>query len=105
MCPKMDVVQIKATGLGFQLRSVALEAHHTAVAESVDAPVSKTGGCTALWVRVPSGFSRLKLQRSLDHIKVRGLRKVTIHCYLSLIAMQAVASVCIESKYQGTQYT
>ena len=34
-------------------------------------------------------FSRLKGQRSLNHITVRGLRKVTVHCYLSLIAMQA----------------
>lgn len=36
-------------------------------------------------------FSRLKYQRSLNHITVRGLRKVTAHCYLSLIAIQAVA--------------
>ena len=35
-------------------------------------------------------FSRLKGQRSLNHITVRGWRKVTVHCYLSLIAMQAV---------------
>jgi len=34
-------------------------------------------------------FSRLKGQRSLNHITVRGWRKVTAHCYLSLIAMQA----------------
>lgn len=34
-------------------------------------------------------FSRLKGQRSLNHVTVRGLRKVTVHCYLSLIAMQA----------------
>ena len=34
-------------------------------------------------------FSRLKGQRSLNHITVRRLRKVTAHCYLSLIAMQA----------------
>ena len=34
-------------------------------------------------------FSRLKGQRSLNHITVRGLRKVTLHCYLSLIALQA----------------
>lgn len=34
-------------------------------------------------------FSRLKGQRSLNHIRVRGLRKVTVHCYLSLITMQA----------------
>lgn len=36
-------------------------------------------------------FSRLKGQRSLNRITTRGLRKVTVHCYLSLIAMQLVA--------------
>ncbi len=40
---------------------------------------------------VERAFSRLKGQRSLKHIRVRGMRKVTVHCYLSLIAMQAVA--------------
>ena len=35
-------------------------------------------------------FSRLKGQRSLNHIRVRGLRKVTAHCYLSVIALQVV---------------
>jgi IS5 family transposase len=35
-------------------------------------------------------FSRLKGQRSLNHIRVRGIRKVTVHCYLSLIALQAL---------------
>lgn len=34
-------------------------------------------------------FSRLKGQRILNNIKVRGRWKVTAHCYLSLIAMQA----------------
>jgi transposase len=38
---------------------------------------------------VERAFSRLKGQRSLSHITVRRLRKVTAHCYLSLIAMQA----------------
>ena len=33
-------------------------------------------------------FSRLKGQRSLNSIRVRGLRKVVVHCYLALIAMQ-----------------
>jgi transposase len=37
---------------------------------------------------VERAFSRLKGLRSLNHITVRGLRKVTLHCYLSLIAMQ-----------------
>ena len=39
---------------------------------------------------VERAFSRLKGQRSLNHIRVRGLRKVTLHCYLSLIGMQAM---------------
>ena len=34
-------------------------------------------------------FSRLKGQRSLNNITVRGSTKVKAHCYLSLIAMQA----------------
>ena len=38
---------------------------------------------------VERAFSRLKGQRSLNHIRVRRLRKVTVHCYLALIAMQA----------------
>ena len=40
---------------------------------------------------VERAFSRLKGQRSLNHITVRRRRKVTVHCYLSLIAMQAGA--------------
>lgn len=39
---------------------------------------------------VERAFSRLKGQRSLNNITTRGLRKVTVHCYLSLIAMQAI---------------
>ena len=38
---------------------------------------------------VERAFSRLKGQRSLNHITVRRRRKVTVHCYLALIAMQA----------------
>ncbi len=38
-------------------------------------------------------FSRLKGQRSLNHITTRGLRKVTLHCYLSLLAMQCHGSL------------
>ena len=34
-------------------------------------------------------FSRLKGLRSLNHITLQGRAKVTLHCYLSLIAMQA----------------
>ena len=37
---------------------------------------------------VERAFSRLKGQRSLNHITTGGWRKVTLHCYLSLIAMQ-----------------
>ena len=40
---------------------------------------------------VERAFSRLKGQRSLNHITTRGLRKVTVHCYLALIALQAQA--------------
>ncbi len=39
---------------------------------------------------VERAFSRLKGQRSLNCINVRGLRKVTAHCYLSVLAMQIV---------------
>ncbi len=39
---------------------------------------------------VECAFSRLKGQRSLNHIRVRGLKKVTAHCYMSVIAMQVV---------------
>ncbi len=42
---------------------------------------------------VERAFSRLKGQRSLNRITTRGLWKVTIHCYLSLIAMQAAANL------------
>ncbi len=38
---------------------------------------------------VARAFSRLKGQRSLNNITVRGRMKVTAHCYLSLIALQA----------------
>ena len=41
---------------------------------------------------VERAFSRLKGQRSLNRIAVRRRRKVTVHCYLSLIAMQASPS-------------
>jgi hypothetical protein len=37
---------------------------------------------------VERAFSRLKGQRSLNSIRVRRLRKVTVHCYLSMIALQ-----------------
>ncbi|MCH7656219.1 MAG: transposase [Chloroflexi bacterium] len=39
---------------------------------------------------VERSFSRLKGQRALNKIRVRRLRKVSTHVYLSLIAMQAV---------------
>ena len=45
---------------------------------------------------VERAFSRLKGQRSLNHITVRGLRKVTVHCYLALIAMQAAYNTAHE---------
>ena len=40
---------------------------------------------------VERAFSRLKGQRSLNHITTRGWRKATLHCYLALIAMQGTA--------------
>lgn len=40
-------------------------------------------------------FSRLKGQRSLNSITTRGLEKVTLHCYLSLIAMQVASSMSV----------
>jgi len=55
----------------------------------------RTSEWKALYIQrqaVERAFSRLKGQRSLNHIRVRRLRKVTAHCYLSLIAMQATAS-------------
>ena len=38
---------------------------------------------------VERAFSRLKGQRSLNNITVRRKQKVTLHCYLALITMQA----------------
>lgn len=40
---------------------------------------------------VERAFSRLKGQRALNKITVRRLPKLTVHCYLSLIAMQAMS--------------
>ena len=40
---------------------------------------------------VERAFSRLKGQRSLNNITVRRRMKVTLHCYLALIVMQALA--------------
>ena len=42
---------------------------------------------------VERAFSRLKGQHSLNDIRVRRLRKVTLHCYLSLIALQAAWTI------------
>ncbi|MFC2058776.1 transposase [Chloroflexota bacterium] len=36
-------------------------------------------------------FSRLKGHRKLNYVRVRGIQKVTVHCLLSLIVMQAKA--------------
>ena len=38
-------------------------------------------------------FSRLKGQRALNNIIVRSKRKVTAHCYLSLIAYQLMSQL------------
>lgn len=58
---------------------------------ALTAEMRATPGWKALYkqrVSVERAFSQLKRMHSLNHIKVRGLRKVTVHCYLSLIAMQ-----------------
>ena len=34
-------------------------------------------------------YARLKGQRALNKIRTRGVQKVTAHCYLSLIVLQA----------------
>lgn len=41
---------------------------------------------------VERAFSRLKVQRALNKITVRGLAKVTVHCYLSIMVLQYLAS-------------
>ena len=45
---------------------------------------------------VERAFSRLKGQRALNKITVRRMAKVTVHCYLSLIAMQASHSLSVQ---------
>ncbi|MDA1097285.1 MAG: transposase [Chloroflexi bacterium] len=58
-----------------------------------EAEAQQSPGWRSLYAQRPSverAFSRLKGQRFLNHIRVRRLRKVTAHCYLALIAMQAV---------------
>ena len=48
--------------------------------------------CTKQREAVERAFLRLKGQRALNHITVWRRRNVTVHCYLSLIAMQASPS-------------
>ena len=45
-------------------------------------------------------FARLKGQHSLNHIRTRGLRRVTVHCYLSLIALQAKFVLPVADEFQ-----
>ena len=52
---------------------------------------------------VERAYSRLKGQRSLNHITVRGLRKVTVHCYLALIAMQATQGLRLKPNAEAAQ--
>lgn len=47
---------------------------------------------------VERAFSRLKGQRSLNRVTVRRRPKVTVHCYLALIAMQATGITCSKSE-------
>jgi hypothetical protein len=42
-------------------------------------------------------FSRLKEHRALDHVTHRGIEKVTLHCYLSTLAIIASAVSAIYS--------
>ena len=42
-------------------------------------------------VAVERVFSRLKEHRALNHVTVQRIRKVTIHCYLSMIVLQSQA--------------
>ena len=52
---------------------------------------------------VKRAYSRLKESRSVNDIKVRRRRKVTVHCYLSLIAIQAAATQRLASSGQPQQ--
>ena len=55
------------------------------------AAMRATPGWQALYkqrVSVERAYSQLKRMHSLNQIKVRGLKKVTVHCYLSLISLQ-----------------
>ena len=59
---------------------------------NLTAEMRQTPGWKALYKQrtsVERAFSQLKRMHSLNHITVRGWRKVTAHCYLSLIALQA----------------
>jgi len=47
------------------------------------------GSHASLKRAVERAFSRLKGQRALNKITIRRKGKVTVHCHLSLIAMQA----------------
>ena len=49
-------------------------------------------------VAVERVFSRLKEHRSLNHVTVRRWQKVTVHCFLSLIVLQAQA-LATNSRY------
>ena len=58
------------------------------------APIEALAGWKALYrqrTAVERVFSRLKGQHALNSIRVRRRAKVTVHCYLSLIALQAMA--------------
>ena len=58
------------------------------------APIEALPGWKALYAQrgaVERAFSRLKGQHALNNIRLRRLAKVTVHCYLSVIALQAEA--------------
>ena len=45
-------------------------------------------------------FSRLKLHRRINSITVRGLSRVTAHCYVPMIVMNAMALAMPETPRQ-----
>jgi transposase len=47
-------------------------------------------------------FSRLKTQRRLNNITVHGIRKVTVHCFISLIVTQAQALHAANNNQQAS---
>ena len=73
--------------------AIKLNPQHKTLLRS-EGPRQSTPEYTALFSQrqaVERCFSRLKGQRSLNHITVRRRMKVTLHCYLSLLVMQGIS--------------